>query len=196
MCFTVLGLRVTRPGRGMGCRFGADWRQFVGQVGNTGRVADDPVSVQVRRLVSDALEGFDSPGVTTSARVRKALRIAALRRDFAVQLGFTYQTIDLTAKSGSGPAPAVRPVRDQLGTLIDVDELASEMERQYQDYVSTRIYGDKGNIIGVSVSQLEDGLTALQRAYDDAEPAPGMTPIDTVLAADRASNPDFSLNVV
>lgn len=120
-----------------------------------------------------------------SALVRKALRIAALRRDYAGQIAFVYQTVDLTAKS-DGPAPAIVKPRDELATLVGAADLHAEMERQYQDFVSTRLYDAKGNIIGVSISQIEDGLAALQRAYDDASPASGMTPIDTAFAADRA----------
>ncbi|WP_157935603.1 hypothetical protein [Mycobacteroides abscessus] len=158
-------------------------------------MADDPVSVQVRRLVDEALENFDSPDVTTTALVRKAQRIAVLRRDYAKQIAFIMQTDDVFSdvKSDLGkPNPLVLQARAQLATLLGADEEIRETDRQFQSFMrSRRIKGEKFS--GVSVSQLEDNLRALERAYDDAEPQPNLTPIDAAFAADRAAETRASL---
>jgi hypothetical protein len=161
----------------------------VGRVRNTDGMADDPVQVQVRRLLDDALDSFDAPGVTTSALVRKAQRIAALRRDYAKQIAFILQTSDIASDmedKNRTVLPIVLQVRAQLATLVGAAEEIGETERQYQSVQRTRrIKG--GNFSGISVSQLEDNLNALERAYDDADPLPNLTPIDAAFAADRAT---------
>lgn len=146
----------------------------------------DSLGVQVRRLVDDALDSFDAPGVTTSALVRKAQRIAALRRDYAKQLAFIFQTSDLTA-GDRAPLPMVLQVRAQLATLVGAEEADLEADRQYQSFIRTRLTPD-GKIAAVPVSQLEDNQRALERAYDDAEPSPNLTPIDAAFAAERATS--------
>jgi hypothetical protein len=152
-------------------------------------VADDPVQVLVRRLLDGALDSFDAPGVTTSALVRKAQRIAALRHDYGMQIGLIQQTNDTAADletNRPGPMPGVVKARIQLATLVGAAEATRELERQYQSFIRTRhIKGD--NLSGLSVSQLEDNLAALERAYDDEEPSPNLTPIDAAFAVDRAS---------
>ncbi|MCX2716029.1 hypothetical protein [Mycolicibacterium sp. J2] len=150
---------------------------------------DDSVQVQVRRLVNEALDNFDSPDVTTSSLVRKAQRIAVLRLDYAKQLAFILQTTDMASDVESKdrtPLPIFMQVRAQLATLLGADEEILETERQYQSVIRTRrIKG--GNWSAISVSQLEDNLRALERAYDDAEPPPNLTPIDAAFAAERAA---------
>ncbi|OBE94323.1 hypothetical protein A5776_23385 [Mycolicibacterium elephantis] len=163
--------------------------QTVGAVGDTADVTDDPVRVQLRRLLDDALDTFDAPGVTTSAVVRKAQRIAALRHDYAKQLAFILQTSDLAGDvedKNRTPLPIFVQVRAQLATLVGSAEEILETERQYQNVIRTRRM--KGGKFGaVSVSQLEDNLRALERAYDDAEPPPNLTPIAAAFAAERAT---------
>jgi len=153
-------------------------------------VADDSTQVQLRRLVNQALDDFDSPDVATSALVRKAQRIAALRHDYAKQLAFILQTNDVVSDledERREPNPAVMEVRAQLATLVGSAEEVLESERQFQSFMRTRrIKG--GKISGASVSQLEDNLRALERAYDDAEPASNLTPIDAAFAAERAAD--------
>ncbi|WP_131809909.1 hypothetical protein [Mycolicibacterium elephantis] len=152
-------------------------------------MTDDPVRVQLRRLLDDALDTFDAPGVTTSAVVRKAQRIAALRHDYAKQLAFILQTSDLAGDvedKNRTPLPIFVQVRAQLATLVGSAEEILETERQYQNVIRTRRM--KGGKFGaVSVSQLEDNLRALERAYDDAEPPPNLTPIAAAFAAERAT---------
>jgi hypothetical protein len=154
-------------------------------------VAEDPALVQVRRLVDEALETFDSPGVTTSALVRKAQRVAGLRRDYAKQIGLILQTTDVAALSGGTQRvtdiPAAAKALEQLSVLVGADEVRQEMERQYQALYRTRRDED-GNLIALSVSQLEGNVAAIQRAYDDAEPPSGLTPADTYFAAENAKN--------
>jgi predicted house-cleaning noncanonical NTP pyrophosphatase (MazG superfamily) len=152
-------------------------------------VVDDPANVQVRRLVDEALETFDSPDVTTSALVRKAQRIAGLRRDYAKQLAFILQMTDLASEvedKHREALPIFLQVRAQLATLVGAAEEILETERQYENVQRTRrIKG--GKFSGLSVSQLEDNLRAMERAYDDAQPPAGLTPIDAAFAAERAT---------
>lgn len=160
----------------------------VGLVGDTGRVTDDPARVQVRSLVDQALETFDAPGVTTTALVRKAQRIASLRHDYGVQIGLMQQTNDSAADMETnrrGPIPGVTKAREQLATLVGAAEAVQELERQYQNFCRTR-HIKCGNVSGLSVSQLEDNLAGLERAYDDAQPPSGLSPTETYYAADKA----------
>jgi hypothetical protein len=153
-------------------------------------VAEDPVLTQVRRLVDEALETFDAPGVTVSSLVRKAQRIAVLRHDYAKQIGLWMQTSDVSNfRSGGQKAtqiPAFAKMQEQLATLVGAEEAAQELERQYQAFERTRLLEDR--IIALSVSQLEDNVAAMQAAYDDAKPPSGLTPADTYFAAERARN--------
>lgn len=153
------------------------------------RVAEDPAIVQVRRLVDVALEEFDSPGVTTSALVRKAQRIAALRRDYAKQIAFILQATDLASEvedKHREPLPIFLEARARLATLVGATEEILETERQYTSVQRTRRLKG-GKFSGRSVSQLEDNLRAMERAYNDAQPPAGLTPIDAAFAAERAA---------
>lgn len=163
----------------------------VGEVGILADVAEDPLRLRVLRLVDEALQTFDSPGETTAALVRKAQRIALLRRDYGQQIGLMLQATDVAAayenKGRASDLPTIAKAREQLATLVGADEAQREVERQFEALFRTRV-AEKGGIVALSVSQIEDTLNALQRAYDDAEPTPGMTPIDTGLAALRAAD--------
>ncbi|MCV7100728.1 hypothetical protein [Mycobacterium palustre] len=151
-------------------------------------MTDDSLRVQMVGLVGEALKTFDAPGVTTSVLVRKAQRIASLRQDYGMQIGLIQQTNDFAADleaNRPGPMPGVTKAREQLATLVGAEEAMEELERQYQNFCRTRhIKGRK--ISGLSVSQLEDNLAALERAYDDAQPPSGLSPGDTYYAARRA----------
>jgi hypothetical protein len=161
----------------------------VGAVPDTGQVTNDPVLVRVGRLVDEALETFDTPGVTVSSLVRKAQRIAFLRHDYAKQIGLWMQTTDVanlrTAEQKATEIPAFAKAQQQLATLVGAEGAKQELERQYQTFERSR-QTDDGKIIVLSVSQLEDNVAAIQGAYDDAEPPSGLTPVDTYFAAERA----------
>jgi len=147
------------------------------------------VQVQLRRLLDDVLNSFDSPEVSTTALVRKAQRIAALRRDYAKQIAFILQTTDMASDvedKSRKPLPIFLQVRAQLATLVGANEEILETEQQYRSVIRTR-RTKGGKWAAVSVSQLEDNLSALERAYDDAEPLPNLTPIDAAFAAERAT---------
>lgn len=154
-------------------------------------MTEDPVLTQVPRLVDEALATFDTPGATTSALVRKTQRIAGLRRDYAKQIGLILQTTDVASLSGGTQRvtdiPAAAKALEQLSALIGADEVRQKMEQQYQDLYRTR-RDENGNLIALSVSQLEDNVAAIQRAYDDAEPPSGLNPADTYFAAEKAKD--------
>ncbi|WP_431233779.1 hypothetical protein ACQ856_03540 [Mycolicibacterium psychrotolerans] len=152
-------------------------------------MADDPILVQVRRLVDEALDSFDSPGMTVAAIVRKVQRIAVLRHDFAKQIGLIMQTSDIAAAYANDRRmkthPALVKAREQLATLVGADEANREVDRQMEGLFRTREV-ESGQVKLLSVSQLEDNLKALERAYDDAEPSSNLNPVDLAYAADKA----------
>ena len=159
-------------------------------------MANDPVRVQALRLVDEALQTFDSPNIATSVLVRKAQRIAVLRHDYAAQIGLLLQTTDVAAsvrgKRKASELPALAKAREHLATLVGAHEAAKELERQYERLFRTR-ENDDGNIIAFSVTQLEENVAAMERAYDAAEPPPNLTPIDAAFAAERAHDARMGL---
>jgi hypothetical protein len=53
--------------------------------------------IKVRDLLRAALDDFDLPTSSVSANARRALRIAALRRDYVNQLWLQWELTDVTA---------------------------------------------------------------------------------------------------
>jgi hypothetical protein len=152
-------------------------------------MTNETVVARVGRLVDEALETFDSPGATVASVVRKAQRIAFLRRDYASQLGFWMQTTDVAvsrvAGQKAGELPAFVKIKDQLARLVGAEEAGKEVDRQYLAFERTRLMDD-GNIVAFSVAQLEENVAAMQGEYEAAVPASGLSPGDTYFAAERA----------
>lgn len=143
-------------------------------------MTEGPLALQIQRLVDEALAAFDSSGTTVSALVRKAQRIAMLRGDYAKQVGLILQTTEFVAEmvnSGNDPdIPAYYMACQKLATLVGAEESLQEVERQFRNYLRTRRIGQEGvdgsTIVSSTVSQLEDNLDLLERAYEDAK-SPG-----------------------
>lgn len=138
-----------------------------------------PDANRIRTLTEKALDEFDS-GKPVSALVRQAHRIAALRHDYAGQVWFEFQQRELGVSIPKDD-PVLLGLRGKLIALLGEQAAQDEYLRQYRRFESSRKMFDSENIHPTSVDQLEDLLDQTQRAYDDMELPPNLTPIDAAL---------------
>lgn len=134
-----------------------------------------------RELLRAALDAFDLPTNTVSASARRALRIAALRRDYVNQLWLHHELIDLSGGKGQDPAGA--KIRQQLTALLSAEEAQHETFQVLVRYQRHRQESDSTNVLASSLGQLESLLAEYRRVYDGMVIPSNLTPIDTYMYA-------------
>lgn len=124
----------------------------------------------VHQLLRVALDEFDRPGNTVSASARRAVRIAALRRDHGNQLWLQWELTDLKAgRIQKRQDPAISRVMAQLDALLGVEEGGRERRRAFLKFERNRTFLVDGEekFQGDSLGQIEQRLALSRRAYDD-----------------------------
>lgn len=143
----------------------------------------------VRDLLRIALDEFDRPATTVSASARRALRIAALRRDYVNQLWLQCELTDIQAGGKVDKSPSYDPnvvkIRRQLDVLLGPDEGRQEAVRGFMQYERNRTLLDNGEemLLAPSLGQIEQALGMTQRVYDDLTVPASLTPVDTYLVS-------------
>lgn len=134
---------------------------------------------RIRALTEKALDEFES-GESVSALVRQAHRIAVLRHDYVAQVWFEFQQREL-GKTIPKDDPVLLELRGKLIALVG-EESANELYiRQYLRWEASREMMNSKNIHPVAIDQLEVLLDQTQRAFDDIELPPNLTPIDAAM---------------
>lgn len=126
-------------------------------------------SPQVRRLLSTAFDEFDTPGSTLAAHVRRATRIAALRKDYVHQLWLQFEVMDLSADQRVNRAdPTITRIRAELDSLLGAETGAQESLRGYEIYERNRStdMNGRGGIDPKPIAKLENQLKTVTSAYD------------------------------
>lgn len=158
------------------------WREYLhvgpGYCHWVGSVSD----VRVRELLRVALDEFDLPSTTLSASARRAVRIAALRRDYVNQLWLQWELTDLQASMTQKlQEPAISMINDQIEALLGADEGRRESHRAVLQFERNRTFLVDGaaKVFGQSVGQIEQELAMVRRTYDEMTVPANLTPIDT-----------------
>lgn len=140
----------------------------------------------VRELLRLALDEFDQPANTVSASARRALRIAALRRDYGNQLWLQWELTDLEPGHRlKQQDPAIAKIIAQLTTLLGPVEGDQERRRAFLRFERNRTFviNDKEMFQSASLGQIEQGLAMSQRLFDDLTPSANLTQVDTYFVA-------------
>ncbi|MDX8145004.1 hypothetical protein SK854_23040 [Lentzea sp. BCCO 10_0061] len=140
----------------------------------------------VRQLLRVALDEFDRPGNTVSASARRAVRIAALRRDHGNQLWLQWELTDLKAgRIQKRQDPAISWVMAQLDALLGAEEGGRERRRAFLMFERNRTFLVDGEekFQGDSLGQIEQRLAMSRRAYDDLTVPSNLTAGDMYFVA-------------
>jgi hypothetical protein len=135
-------------------------------------------SIQVQQLLTQALDDFDSPDLGLATHVRRATRIAALRKDYVNQLWLQFEVTDLAAdKEVDRPNPTAARIRSEIDSLLGAEAGAREAGRGYLLYERNRSAPLDGQIVLYSrpISALEEQLRTVQNAHDSFVVPPGLT---------------------
>ncbi|MFN3948472.1 hypothetical protein [Microbacterium sp.] len=148
-------------------------------------------SPQVRRLLSIALEEFDSPESSIAAHVRRAIRIAALRKDYVHQLWLQFEVMDVGADKRVDRAdPTITRIRSELDSLLGAEEGGQESLRAYETYERNRSadLNGRGGVDTTPIGKLEEKLETVKSAYDSYVVPPGLSGSDLYYAQREADS--------
>lgn len=143
---------------------------------------------EAQRLLSQALDEFDQPGVTVAASVRRALRIAALRRDLPRQLWLQMELTDHTNNGASDiPDPAIHKLKSQIYSLLGAEEGKSKQIRAYLRWERNRSFSKDGEVLlhGGSISRIEQDLQMLRDGYGETNIPPNLNSADAFYYAEQ-----------
>lgn len=145
--------------------------------------------IKVRQLLEVALDTFDDPTASVSSNVRRAQRIAVLRRDLENQFWLNLEQEDNATTEGASKAS--HEIKAQLDTLLGPDEGARVMVRAFGLWNNNRSFQDENgrNLVNASsVGQIEQRLSLTKKVYADLEAPSNLTPIDTYIAAQKSDS--------
>ncbi|MDQ0768197.1 hypothetical protein QF031_000946 [Pseudarthrobacter defluvii] len=120
----------------------------------------------IAKLVSSALDNFDTPGQSVASLVRQAARIASLRKDYTAQYRFQIELLDVQAGAVKTD-PTIESINNNLMTLLGVEGAQEQVLKAFEAYRLGRKVGKGDNIDVVPVSQLDINLARIQSVYDE-----------------------------
>lgn len=132
---------------------------------------------QIKRLVSEALDSFDSPGTSVASLVRKAARIASLRRDFVGQYAMQFELVDLSTRSKSA-ASAMVPTWKNIETLLGPEASKKVGTEQFVLHEHVRAIQGSEGLLSASIDQLEGNYAELERVYSEFTIPSNLSSID------------------
>lgn len=142
-------------------------------------------SSRLQQLLTQALDQFDAPGATVAANVRRASRIASLRKDYVNQLWLQWEMTDLSAsRTQKWQDPAIARIKGELDTLLGADAGKAEGFRAFLQFERNRTIEVDGQakVYGMSIDQLEEQLRFTQATHDDYVVPAGLSSGDTYYA--------------
>jgi hypothetical protein len=127
-------------------------------------------SSRLLELLTQALDHFDAPSTSVAANVRRASRIASLRKDYANQLWLQWELTDLSAsKTQKWQDPTIVRIKAELDSLLGAEVGREEGFRAFLQFERNRTMEIDGEamVYGASIGQLEEQLRTVQAAHDD-----------------------------
>lgn len=121
----------------------------------------------IQRLVTEALDNFDSPGVTVASLVRKAIRVASLRRDFVALYSLQFETVDFTTERPIS-ATSLSPTWKNIETLLGPDAARQALRDIVAQGTHVRMMQGSDKQHGASIDQLEGNLAKLEQVYSES----------------------------
>lgn len=144
---------------------------------------------RLQELLAQALDQFDAPSATVAASVRRASRIAALRKDYVNQLWLQWEMTDLAGtKTQKWQDPSIARVQGELDSLLGVEAGRNEGARAYLQWEGNRTMEINGTpmVYATSVGQLEEQLRLAEAAHDEYTVPTGLTGGDLYYAQKQA----------
>jgi hypothetical protein len=127
----------------------------------------------VMQLVRDALDEFDSPGVTAASVVRRAIRIARLRNDF---VNLVWLQMEADGLDNLTPTKAIQ--QEAVGHFTR-DDWKTSFEPMLRELLGRREIADKKtHTYPDSVEGLETRIANLRGQISELKAPPGMHPVD------------------
>jgi hypothetical protein len=142
-------------------------------------------SSRLQALLTQALDQFDAPSTTVATNVRRANRIASLRKDYANQLWLQWEMTDLAAsKMQKWQDPVIARIKGELDILLGTEAGGAEGFRAYLTFEGNRTMDVDGKpmIYGTSIGQLEEQLRFTQATHDEYVVPAGLTSGDLYYA--------------
>lgn len=128
----------------------------------------------MRSLLDEALDEFDKPGMSLSANVRRAHRIASLRQDL---INLYWLQLELTDMAVGKPGdrmrdPHTKKIRDRIDALLGAEAGYEAGQGGYHQWERNRtaIIDDANMLYAVSIGQLEQDLASQQALYNEQLP--------------------------
>jgi hypothetical protein len=139
-------------------------------------------AADVGALLDEALDEFDKPGMSLSANVRRAHRIASLRHDLINLYWLQLELTDMAVgKRGDRTRdPHTSRIRDQIDSLLGAKDGRKAGFSGYLQWERNRtaLIDGENMVFATSIGQLEVDLASQQALYDEQVP--------TNLSADAA----------
>jgi hypothetical protein len=152
-------------------------------------------SEQAKVILTTLMDEFEQDGVSISSLVRRASRVATLRRDFEDLVWLSLQAVDMNPLSGaSKDAPtaaqaALGRLRSNMSSVLSAADIERLVKQQLEKHIQLRTMtfgSNAGNIKGDSLGQLEQQLVEMERIYQEVAPSPNLSAVDTFHAAKAA----------
>jgi hypothetical protein len=130
---------------------------------------------RVHTLVQQALDQFDDPGMTTAALLRRCIRIATLRNDFA-----SLVWLEMEARSsGTESTDEIVKRRAELAANFSQQDWKAIWPAAGEQWIRRRQDPDDSNKIHqLSVQELDDFAATMERQAAVYTVPTGLTPID------------------
>lgn len=139
---------------------------------------------RIERLLEQALDDFDTEGVSVSAIARKVQRIASLRQDAATEIWLILEMS--TLEDTKLQVPALELARVRLANLIGAEEAVKTERSAVAGYFIRRSMKPGGDAFDPrSIPEIENGLSRTQGVYEELVVPAGLTPIDTYFVAEK-----------
>lgn len=135
---------------------------------------------QLEAAIATAVRGV-TDGATTTTIVRSALRVAVLRQDFIAQYWLGIELDGISKPTAGSGTEAARLRLQALVGAESADRQRSEALEALMDR-RTSYDGSKAGVNSSPVAAIDAQVETMQRVYDE-QVTPGMTPLDTGLAA-------------
>jgi hypothetical protein len=146
-------------------------------------------SSRLQELLTEALDQFDAPGASVASAVRRASRIASLRKDYVNQLWLQWEMTDIAgSKMQKWQDPAIARITGELDTLLGAEAGGTEGVRAYLQWERNRTMQVDGQVKmnATAIGQLEEQLRFTQATHDDFVVPAGLTAGDLYYAQQHA----------
>lgn len=139
--------------------------------------------------LQSALAEFDFPTATVSGNARRALRIAALRRDLVNQMWLQWELTDITSTTAKGwQEPAIAKIKANLDALLGAEGGKAAAIEAFRRFERNRAFTDENGkqmLNAQSIGQIEQDLALSRGVFGELTVPTNLTPIDTYFVAEK-----------